>query len=378
MDEKEALKEIEGCVECKQCLEVCDTYLVTENELRSPYGRLKIAKKVFNDEEISEEERLGLYTCTLCGLCDLECSQGLRIAEVIHLAKMKLSGTAKGEYDIQKKIINGILEKDNSVNGEPEDRLDWLPEEYIEAEQFDEKDSDTLLFLGCMASFKVKESAAASYRLLKEANYNFKILKKEPCCGEYIYGAGDLKKAKEYFNKTHEVLKKNGIKRIIVTCAGCLYAFNNVYPKYFEDWDIDVRHVIQILNDLEKEGKLKFKDLNQNITLHDSCRMGRRIKGMNIYEEPRELLGKTNTVIKELSQIKEQSPCCGAGAGVRGIDKNLCINIGSKILDQMETDVLISSCPLCIFNFRYVNYKTEDNQTFQYITDFLLNAIEES
>lgn len=375
MDEKEALEEIKQCLECKDCFKVCDTYQVTENELKSPYGRLKIAKKVFHDEEISEEERLGLYTCTLCGLCDLECCQNLRIAEVVHLAKMKLSGTKKGKYEIQDKIIGGILKKDNSVNGDPAERLDWLPEKYSDKEQFDEKDSDTLLFLGCMSSFKVKESASASYELLKEANYDFKILKNEPCCGEYIYGAGDLEEAKKYFKKTYEILRENKIKTILVTCAGCLYAFNNVYPKYFDNWDIDVKHIIQVLYELEQEGKLKFKELNQNITLHDSCRMGRRIKGMDIYKEPRELLAKTNTKINELSQIKENSPCCGAGAGVRGIEKDLCINIGSKILNEMETEHLISSCPLCIFNFRYVNYKTENKKKFQYITDFLLDAL---
>ncbi|MFO8018748.1 MAG: (Fe-S)-binding protein [Promethearchaeia archaeon] len=377
MDEKEALEEIDSCVECKECLKVCDTYQLTENDLQSPYGRLKIAKKVLNAKEISEDERLGLYSCTFCGLCDLACTQEIRITEVIHLAKAKLSETKKGVYDIQNTIINGILEKDNSVNGEPKERLDWLPEESRKTERFDEKESDTLLFLGCMSSFKVKESANTAYRLLKQADYDFKILKNEPCCGEYIYSAGNIEEAKKYFEKTYGILKKNHIKTIIVTCAGCLYAFNNVYPKYFDDWDIEVRHIVQVLYELEQKGKLKFKDLNQNITLHDACRMGRKIKGMDIYKEPRELLAKTNAVINELSHVKENSHCCGAGSGVRGINKKLCIKIGSQILDEMNTEVLISSCPLCVFNFRYVNYKTEDNKKFQYITDFLLSAVED-
>jgi heterodisulfide reductase subunit D len=371
MNENSILESINNCAECKECLKVCQTYQETNDELFSPFGRLKIAKKIFENNEIEENERKSLYTCTMCSLCYETCPQEIETSHIVHEAKFKLYGTEKGQYKIHDTIIGGILEKDNSVNGDPNKRLDWLPEKYRTEEEFDDRDSDTLLFLGCMSSFKVKESASSAYEFLKAAGYDFKILKNEPCCGEYIYSAGNLKEAKSYFKKVNRMLNENNIKKIIVTCAGCLYAFNNVYPKYLENFNIDVKHITQVISDLDKEGKISFQRDHQSLIYHDACRMGRKLNDIRIYSEPRELLSQSGAEVLELSKNKDATPCCGAGSGVRGVDKELCINMGETLLNEMETDLLISSCPLCVFNFRYVDYKRETNKKILYITDYL-------
>ncbi len=43
--------------------------------------------------------------------------------------------------------------------------------------------------------------------------------------------------------------------------------------------------------------------------------------------------------------------------------------------DELETQDIISSCPLCVFNYRYVNYKTQSEYKSKYITDYLLKAL---
>ena len=375
MNENEILEEIESCIDCKICLDVCDTYLVTNDLLKSPNGRLKIAKKVFNNHEISQEELISLYTCTLCALCDLVCQQSIKISEVIHSSKIKLVKEKKAPLDIHNKIINGIIEKDNSVNGNPEERFSWLPENYKKTEIFEKKESDTLLFFGCMSSFRVKESATIPYEILKLADYDFKILENEPCCGEYVYSAGNIELAKKIFEENIEIFKKNGVKNLIVTCGGCLYAFDQVYRKFFKDYDLNVRHIIDVIYDLEKNGKVKLKSLNKTITYHDPCRLGRKYEKGPLFSEPRELLKKCGLDIKELSENPEECPCCGAGSGIRGVDSSICINIGKDLFNKLETKELISSCPLCVFNFRYVNYKNQMDIESKYITDYILESM---
>ena len=109
MDDNTILEEITSCIDCKNCNEVCDTFIVTQNTLQSPNGRLKIAEKIFNNEEITEDERFGLYTCTLCALCDLKCEQSINISKIIHASKIKLVEKNKAPYEIHNKIIKGIL-----------------------------------------------------------------------------------------------------------------------------------------------------------------------------------------------------------------------------------------------------------------------------
>jgi len=375
MDENKIIEEIEKCIDCKNCLEVCDTYIVTNDLLKSPNGRLKIAQKVFNNNEISQEELTSLYTCTLCALCDLICPQMIQISEVIHSSKVKLVKENKAPLDIHNKIINGIIEKDNSVNGNPEERLNWLAENYKETEMFEKKDSETLLFFGCMSSFRVKESASAPYEILKLAGYDFKILENEPCCGEYVYSAGNIDISKKIFKENIELFKKIGVKNLVVTCGGCLYAFDKVYRKYFKDFDLTVKHIVDVIYDLEREGKINLKPLNRTITYHDPCRLGRKYKNDPLFSEPRELLNKCGLEIKEMSSTPKEAPCCGSGSGIRGVDSSICISIGKKLFNKMETKEIISSCPLCVFNFRYVNYKNQTDKDSKYITDYILESM---
>ncbi|MBY9003850.1 MAG: (Fe-S)-binding protein [Candidatus Lokiarchaeota archaeon] len=376
MKKDEIIEQINSCIECEACLEMCDTFTVTQNLLQSPNGRLKIAKKIFIDENISEDELKGIYTCTLCGMCDQFCQKEISISEIILESKMELVEKNIGPLDIHKKITSGIIEKENSVNGNPEERLNWLPEEYLNSELFEDQQSNTLLFLGCMSSFRVKESASASYQLLREGGYNFKIFKKEPCCGEYVYSSGNLQLAKKMFQENFDTFKKAGIKTIVATCGGCLYAFNNVYPKYVDDWDIEVKHVMQVIHELFQQKKLKFKKSDIEITYHDPCRTGRKLKNMDIFDEPRELLDNSSKVLHELSKNKEFTPCCGAGSGIRGVDSSISIKIAKNLFDDLKTEIIVSSCPLCIFNFNYVNYKTQAGIKPIYITEYLLENLE--
>ena len=375
MGENKIIEEIEKCIDCKNCLEVCDTYIVTNDLSKSPNGRLKIAQKVFNNNMISQEELTSLYTCTLCALCDLICPQMIQISEVIHSSKVKLVKENKAPLDIHNKIINGIIEKDNSVNGNPEERLNWLAENYKETEMFEKKDSETLLFFGCMSSFRVTESASAPYEILKLAGYDFKILENEPCCGEYVYSAGNIDIAKKIFKENIELFEKIGVKNLVVTCGGCLYAFDKVYRKYFKDFDLTVKHIVDVIYDLEREGKINLKPLNRTITYHDPCRLGRKYKNGPLFSEPRELLNKCGLEIKEMSSNPKETPCCGSGSGIRGVDSSICISIGKKLFNKMETKEIISSCPLCVFNFRYVNYKNQTDKDSKYITDYILESM---
>ncbi len=119
---------------------------------------------------------------------------------------------------------------------------------------------------------------------------------------------------------------------------------------------------------------MKFQQSNDTVTYHDSCRTGRKIKNIDVYDEPRELLNLCATV-NELKANRELTACCGAGSGIRGVDSSLSIKIGKKIFDELKTKDIITSCPLCVFNYRYVNYKTQSEYKTKYITDYLLEAL---
>jgi heterodisulfide reductase subunit B len=104
--------------------------------------------------------------------------------------------------------------------------------------------------------------------------------------------------------------------------------------------------------------------------------MGRKLKNMDIYDEPRELLTKCGFSVNDLEAKRINSPCCGAGSGVRGVDSDLCIKMGSSLINNIPDEEIITSCPLCVFNFRYVDYKKKLGKMYRYITDCILEAMQ--
>ncbi|TFF87150.1 MAG: hypothetical protein EU549_05280, partial [Promethearchaeota archaeon] len=131
---------------------------------------------------------------------------------------------------------------------------------------------------------------------------------------------------------------------------------------------------IEVIYDLINEGKIEVKMNTDTVAYHDACRMGRKID-REIFDPPREILKKMNVEIKELKEKGNKSSCCGAGSGIRGVAKDLCIDIGTSILNQIDNEPLISSCPLCVFNFRYVDYKNKLDKEIKYITDYILEYL---
>jgi len=83
-------------------------------------------------------------------------------------------------------------------------------------------------------------------------------------------------------------------------------------------------HIMEFTADLIKHGKLKL-DPSRNdhirVTFHDSCNPAR---GMGILEEPRYVLKNVCNNFFEMPEntIREQTFCCGGGAGL-GTDENM-------------------------------------------------------
>lgn len=157
INREQMLEDISTCTECEACIDVCCTYYSTENRLYSPLVRLQIINKLLNEKEITQDEIQSIYYCTECGRCEEVCPEEIKISNIIADSKIELVNKGLGPLAKHNVIINGILEKGNSVNGDPEKRLDWIPEEFRDSEKFEDHPSDTLLYVGCLPSFLVKE-----------------------------------------------------------------------------------------------------------------------------------------------------------------------------------------------------------------------------
>lgn len=357
------LEEINRCDECSICVDVCPIYEATKNEEFTPISRIKAAEKVFKGKASAKVAEI-IYNCPECGRCEEVCPNEVKITKIVEAARRELIKMGYA-FDSHKKIANWIIKLGNSVGKEPEKRLEWLPEEFKETK------STTLLYLGCLPSYLTKDVARTTYVVLKQANLDFMILRDEGCCGVYLYDAGMIDLAEEIFRKNAEKFEKIGIERIITPCAGCYRCFKRYYPEVLGKVDFEVYHVIEVIDDLIKNGELNLKEMNIQLTYHDPCRLGRK---EGLYEEPRRILKACGVDIIEMDENKEMGMCCGAGAGVRSIYRDLSVEVALKVLNSTQLDI-VTSCPFCTFNLNYAAKKRGVSKQIRYITELLAEIL---
>lgn len=358
-------KEISRCTECEACFEVCPTYQSTGESLFSPLYRLKTAARLFGGDPLEPRLIESLYNCPKCLQCETVCPEGIRITEIIHEAREELVQKGLGPLSRHNEIIQGILDSGNSVSGDPARRLEWLPEKITQ------KESDTLLYMGCLPSYLVKEAATSTYLVLKKLGIDFMILEDEGCCGTYIYEAGKRDIAFEFFQRNVERFRTLGIKHMIVPCNGCLKCFKYFYPKLLGHIDFTVHHALEVIYGILKENSAIIRKIPRTMTYQDSCRLSR---GERITEEPRYLLKLCGIEIKESEKNMANAPCCGAGAGIRSVYRDLSIQLASNSLALAHTNTIVSACPFCVFNLNYASQKGDLGKKAVYFTSLMLES----
>jgi Fe-S oxidoreductase len=145
-----------------------------------------------------------------------------------------------------------------------------------------------------------------------------------------------------------ETFKTYNVKKIITLCP---HGYNTLKHDYKElGGDYEVYHYTEILDGLIKSGKIKMKKKIEglgNITLHDSCYLGRYNK---VYEQPRNLLSslKSGSLV-EMSSHHAKSFCCGAGGGRMWMEEHLGTRINQKRTQEALATGAKTVCTACQF-----------------------------
>lgn len=202
-----------------------------------------------------------------------------------------------------------------------------------------------IYFRGCTAREKLPRISEATEEILKFAGIEYRTLENEECCGSFLLRTGFREDAEEVMKKT---LKEIEGEKVITSCAGCYRTFKKDYTEIL-GVELDVIHTSHLFNELIKNGKLNVERLNEKVTYHDPCHLGRH---MEEYDAPREILNRI-AELKEMERSRENSRCCGAGGGVRSAFPETTEKIAEmrlKDAEEVKTNTIVTTCPFCILN----------------------------
>lgn len=365
--------EIDACANCDECLLWCPVYDALREESLTPRGKLKRLKSfvsasyslwglLFGPRPIREEKLSkfteDLYHCTTCGTCQVICESGIDTTDLWETVRFEMVKLGTGPLGKQNAWLDMVKQVYNLYNEPRENRLNWLPPDIKTSEK-----ASTGYFVGCTSSYRTKAIAIATTRILKQMNVDFVLLgPEEHCCGSPLIRTGQLNAVKKLVERNVDSLASKGVQRVLYSCAGCFRTSLIDWPRFFGKLPFETVHITQFLAEKIDEGKLRFKKrLNEKITYHDPCHLGRHAR---VFEAPRKIIESIpGSKLIEMERNRMLSRCCGAGGGVKAGTPDLALKMAAvRVQDALEcgADILTSACPFCYLNLRDgINWQKE-------------------
>jgi Fe-S oxidoreductase len=107
-------------------------------------------------------------------------------------------------------------------------------------------------------------------------------------------------------------------------------------------------HASQFLARLVEEGRLKLGSLEQVVTYHDPCDLGRK---SGIFDAPRQIIaGVPGIEFQEMDASRENALCCGGGGDVQIVDESVTATVADRRLAQAQRTgarLILSACQQC-------------------------------
>jgi Fe-S oxidoreductase/nitrate reductase gamma subunit len=397
------LFDTDACTICGRCTSVCPAHatgkpldpreiVLKVGEVMTATGSPQVSPPVGVDSEISVAadnvfERISaeeLWACTSCKACDEICPVNIEILDKILDMRRYLTLM---ESDFPTELGNTFRSMENSANAyglNQGERGDWAASvegvEIIEAGS--PLEHEYLYFVGCAGSFddRNKKTSRALAKLLQRAGIDFAILGPgELCNGDQARRSGNEYIFQMLAMQNVETFDSMGVKKIITQCPHCFNVLKNDYPQLGGNYE--VMHHSQLLDQLVSEGRLSLAgaSLEERVTYHDSCYLGRH---NDVYLAPRRVVGALGGIdLVEMPRNGTRGMCCGAGGARMWMEEN----VGKKVNTERSQEAIATgasriavACPFCyvMFDDGVKGEGKDEEVRVQDIAEILLEAIE--
>jgi Fe-S oxidoreductase len=214
---------------------------------------------------------------------------------------------------------------------------------------------NTLYYPGCLTRFVAKDIQDNYRQILSIVGIDTIELEGiENCCGSPLKNAGEFESFAKLAEKNLDVFKQYGVSDILTSCPACFTVLKEDYSEILgTKWNLSVKYILEPIYDFLQDNKNSAKaNMDIDYTYHDPCHLGRY---SGFFELPREILNLCcGNGLREMRHSREESLCCGGGAGLNTNFEQ----ISRKILDIRTSEsqganvqYLYTTCPMCALRF---------------------------
>ena len=354
--------QLEACTNCCLCADVCPAVSAAKDgrlsgvyrlaELRKLMrSRTGILRRFFGRKAPSAEQLKQfsetVYRCTLCGRCQETCPSGIMLRDLWLSLRTDLVHSAAYPAKVDM-IRQNVADSHNVFDEDNQERGDWVEDLRNPPEHGYVKDrAEVVYFTGCVAAYfpMAQQIPRALSAVFDAAGVDFTLLAEEEwCCGFPLLGAGLRDNLNDLIAHNIEAVRAKGARHVVFACPSCYQMWREHYPHDFE-----IYHVTQYIHRLIGSGQLALKTLDQTVTYHDPCDLGR---GSGEYEAPRRIISAIPGVkLVEMAHHREDCLCCGGGGNLEMIDSQLSGEIAKAKIDEVlatGATTVVTACQQCV------------------------------
>ncbi len=342
------------CGRCGSCRSDCPVYNVIGWESSAPRGKISKAKDIFSkgkQVEISDEFIERIAQCTLCGACSSVCSAGIDTRNLWLAIRKRIADEGRAP-EAYKKLRDTLLQNRNISSFSNDDRLEWAEDLDDEPEGLELKaGAEVCYFVGCVSSFypQAAQVPITIVEILMKADVDFTTMGGEEwCCGYPLLSAGFVDDRKPFIEHNVAKIKELDIHTLIASCATCYHFWKHDCSPELEGYDLEILHATEYLARLIEEGRIELNELDEVVTYHDPCDLGRN---SGVYDAPRSIINSIPGVqFIEMGHSRADSLCCGGGGNLQSVDPDLAAKISDlrvKEIKETGASIIVSACQQC-------------------------------
>ncbi|MGC1615691.1 MAG: glycolate oxidase subunit GlcF [Candidatus Acidiferrum sp.] len=385
---------IDKCVHCGFCLPVCPTYVLWNEEMDSPRGRIYLMKIASEGAANMNPQWVNHFdTCLGCMACMTACPSGVDYGKLIEATRAQIERhhpRSIGEklhrrflfavftrpdrlrllrwplLAYQKSGLQSLVRSVGLLKLFPK-RLQTMealmpklgqnervPE--ITAAQGTQRRRVGLL-LGCVQREFFPEVNAATARVLAAEGCEVVAPQDQPCCGALMIHAGEEEGALALARRTIDVFERANVDTIVTNAAGCgsnVKEYGHLLrddPRYADRaraFAAKCKDITEILIELPPRAVRNPVDLR--VAFHDSCHLQH---AQGVRSQPRQLLAHIPGL--ELAEIPESAICCGS-AGIYNLVQpdaaNALGNRKAQLIVPLNAEVVATGNPGCLLQLQ--------------------------
>ncbi len=345
--EPKLLDEVTTCyaASCGLCRRNCPIYSITGRMVHSSTGKNRVIRGYMEGKiEPSEELMEAVFTCTLCGNCDVMCA----VPNTEHFIAMRQELVEKGFFVEALDEVSRNVEETGSIYAQ---------------QMAEPRDGEVTVYAGCRWGYRAN-ALRRILGVLELAGLRPRILE-EVCCGYplRVFGFKDRHEA----NRARVLERLGGEEEILTLCPTCTV-------ELVEELELPARHALEVLADRIDRLEVKHP-LDATVTYHDPCHNARY---MGVVDEPRQLLRHIGATVIDMENSGAHTTCCGGGGGLVSTRSELSREVAEKrVLEAGLTgaEILATDCPTCYTNLREAAQAMGNPIKVALIWDLLFKAL---